>query len=101
MFIYSGKVKKGKCGESTDLYDYSGNELFVGDIVITSHKDDIEAGSLTAVVQDNEDGEYFIMGLKSIDFDYDEEWSVRKLKDWKDVIDGEKWEDFGFNYKAI
>lgn len=98
MFIYSGKVNLGRCGEETHLRDCNDEPLYVGDIVITYVEGDIYAGSLTAVVKD-EDG-FFVMGIKVTDFmDEDSEWKVRKLKGWKQVIDGEKWEKFGFNYK--
>jgi len=117
MYIYSGECRQGTCGDKTGLKDFSGKELFVGDIVMSSIIDKMgicDNHGLSAVVSDRwqsySDGsniekenniEYFVMGIKSIDFMVkdSEEWIVKKLKDWTDCIDGEHWKEYGFSYK--
>lgn len=114
-FVLSGKCRKGDVGESTPLTDCYGNKLFVGDIVATFTKDEFGVcyfSGLTAVVSDKwtsyNDGthvqkeggvEHFVMGIKGVDFmKEDSKWSVQKLKSFEDVVSGEKWKEFGFNY---
>ena len=117
MYIYSGQCRLGVCGEKTGLKDFTGKELFVGDIVISSVIDKMgicDNYGLSAVVSDRwtsySDGthkekesevEYFVMGIKSIDFmgKDSEEWIVKKLKDWSDCVNGEHWTDYGFSYR--
>jgi hypothetical protein len=121
MYIYSGKCRLGKVGEPTNLTTTSESPLCVGDIVITSTIDEFGICSnngLTAVVSDKYttfqtgkdehrhdekqgETEYFIMGIKGVDYmdkDYDK-WHVALVKSHKEVIPGEHWDGFGFNYK--
>lgn len=114
-FVLSGKCRIGDVGEKTPLVDCNGDTLFVGDIVDTFTKDEFGVcyfSGLTVVVSDKwtsyNDGthvqkegdvEYFVMGIKSVDFmKEDSEWAVQKVKSFKDVVSGEKWKEFGFNY---
>ena len=117
MYIYSGECRQGNCGEKTGLKDFTGKELFVGDIVMSSVIDDkgiCENNGLTAIVSDRwqtysngthveKDGEveYFCMGIKSVDFmgKDSEQWIVKKLKDWSECINGEHWKEYGFSYR--
>ena len=118
MYIYSGDCRLGKCGDKTNMVDIYGKKLFVGDIVVTYTTNKFGVCSLsgiTAVVSDRyttySDGTHvenngvintFIMGIQSVDFMRNEfGWSVQKVKDWSDIVDGEHWGDFGFNYREL
>lgn len=117
MYIYSGECREGKCGDKTNMVDLFGRELFVGDIVVIYTTDKFgvcNLSGITAVVSDGymtySDGthvekelpyESFVMGIQSVDFmKEDSEWSVQKIKDFNDVVDGEHWSEFGFNYRV-
>lgn len=123
LYVYSGKVREGDLGESTPLIDIEGKKLYVGDIVITSTIDEqgiCQNHGLTVVVSDkytsyNTGGgnvrhevkegkpEYFVMGIKNVDFmgkDSDR-WIVKRVKSHEDVICGENWKDYGFNYSNL
>jgi hypothetical protein len=110
MRIYSGECEHGLCGLKTPLIDSSEKPLFVGDIVATSTKNDDGVWNfdgITVVIEDRpelvgriEKGDPFIMGLASEDFTkHNDKWFVFRVKSYKDVISGEHWKDFGFNYK--
>jgi len=113
VFVLSGECKLGKIGEPTALKDFTGKDLFVGDIVITSVIDEwgiCTNNGLTVVVsdeynnklvsEDNWGNGHFVMGIKTVDFmgKDSEKWIVTKVKSFEDVIAGEKWKDYGFNY---
>jgi hypothetical protein len=112
MYIYSGTVRLGICGTKTPFTDVYGKHLFVGDIVVT-HTDGWCAG-MTAVVDNSfisySDGTHvintkdaltqFVMGIRGLEDDPTGTWKVNKIKDWSDVIEGEKWSNFGFSYSA-
>lgn len=118
VFVYSGKCRQGDVGEPTSLKDFTGADLFVGDIVIISTIDEFGICSnngLTVVVSDKyttysngehriKEGEveHFVMGIKSVDFmgKDAEKWIVKRVKSFKDVIVGEHWTDYGFSYGA-
>ena len=40
------------------------------------------------------------MGIKDVDLST-EDWRVEIVKKYTDVIDGEHWKEFGFNYKDV
>jgi len=117
IYVYSGNCRQGDVGEATPLKDIGDNRLFIGDIVIVSNVDKFgicDNVGLSVVCSDKytsyndgthlvKDGkiDYFIMGIKNVDFmgaDSDK-WVVKLVKSHKDVISGEKWENFGFNYQ--
>lgn len=117
MYIYSGQCRQGDCGDSTGLKDFTGEDLFVGDIVITSTIDKYgicNNNGLTVVVSTkytpysdgthkiNDNVKYFVMGIKNVDFmgKDSEKWIVKKVKSFSDCIDGEKWKDYGFHYSV-
>lgn len=95
--LYSGIVCMGTCGEPTDLVDSSGEQLFVGDLVIVfsvEHNSEISAGEPEYIVSPH-DEEPFIMGLKGCKrethYYRDGEESTEELYDWKeDTYDSEK-----------
>ena len=113
MFIYSGTCRDGICGTPTGKESSDGQPLFVGDIVVVMTRDkdgyvDFFPDNLTAMVSNRftsfSDGthkekegdvEFFAMGIK----DGGDKWHIMKLKDHSDVIDGENWQAYGFNYK--
>ena len=117
-FVLSGDCRLGDVGEPTPLIDNAGNELFVGDIVITSTIDKFGICSnngLTVVCSDKwtsytdgshiakqEPFEYFVMGIKNVDFmgTDSEHWIVNRVKSFSDVIPGEHWPGFGFSYSV-
>jgi len=123
MYVYSGKCREGLCGEKTNLINIDEKPLFVGDIVMSStiDKQGIHSNyGLSVVVSDrytsysngnieeSEKYSFFVMGIKSCKFNLKEgeevegtEWIVERLKSFEDVIDGEHWKDFGFNYKEV
>ena len=109
MRVYLGNCEHGECGIETTLIDCCEEELAVGDIVSTATKDKFGIMSfygLSVVVDDRPDlygatmkNNPFIMGLAEVDVNNDEGWNIKKVKSWEDVVDGEHWKDFGFNYK--
>ena len=110
----------GECGLPTNGKDWDGKDLFVGDIVYLFHNEPYKVGDekfdnyiphgLTAIVsctfesyQDGTvkltgDDEPFVMGIKSSGLG-GKEWVVKKVKGWENVIEGEKWTEYGFNYE--
>ena len=115
IFVYSGDCKLGKIGEPTALKDFTGKDLFVGDIVITSVIDEwgiCTNNGLTVVVSDEYNNKlvseenwgsgHFVMGIKTVDFmgKDSQKWIVAKVKSFEDVVVGEHWKDYGFNYRA-
>jgi len=116
MYIYSGKCRQGICGEVTPMTDSLKKKLHVGDIVMVSTIDEngiCDNTGLTVVVSDrfesfsdgthkekSEGVQYFVMGIKDVDFigKDSERWFVKKVKDVSDVVSGEHWEDYGFRY---
>lgn len=115
VYVYSGECKLGKVGDPTALKDFAQQDLFVGDIVITSTIDKYGIcynNGLSVVVSDEYNNElvakenwgnsHFVMGIKDVDFmgKDSETWIVKRVKSFKDVIVGENWSDYGFNYRA-
>ncbi len=109
MKVYSGEVLTGECGKETHMIDGHGNSLRIGDIVTIHHLDEwgINYCHGLSVVVDHYpelygDAEYdkpFVMGIKKVDVNNDENWFVTRVKMWEDVVDGEHWKDYGFNFK--
>lgn len=110
MRIYSGQCEHGLCGTPTRFTDCDGKRLRVGDIVVSFTVDEFGVNNfnlLTVVVEDRpklvgrtEDTGPFVMGIASVDFmDEDSPWSVRLLKRYEDVVAGEHWKEWGFNYR--
>ena len=111
MFVYSGKCRQCETGLKTNEKDMAGKELFTGDIVVI-FTDDYHPDGLTVVIAHqwksysngkheliDENPEPFVMGIETVCWT-DDEWKVMKVKDHSDVIEGEHWKDFGFNYKS-
>lgn len=106
--VYSGDVHMGNCGEETSLVDLVGNTLRVGDIVMifTTHNHPDTGECIehmpqhpTAVVRDA-DG-CFVMGIKDASMgDEPPRWRVTRIKRYEDVVIGERWPEYGFNYRA-
>ncbi len=119
MFIYSGICRFCECGLETSLKSIKNETLRTGDIVVSYSCDKNGffnyMGGLTVVVcnqwqsysdgthklikeyQNNIANDAFIMGIKDVKLG--EEWQVELVKRFEDIIDGEKWENFGFNFK--
>ena len=108
MNIYSGECEHGECGMVTTMKDSEGTALFVGDIIAIASKDIFGINcfyGLSVVVDDRPFlvgragyKKPFIMGLFSVDFD--DNWYIKKVKHWKDCVNGEHWKDYGFNYRG-
>ncbi len=117
-FVLSGDYRVGDIGEPTPLVDNAGNELFVGDIVMTSTINEFGICSnngLTVVCSDkwtsyangshvakNEEIKHFVMGIKNVDFMGADSyhWIVKRVKSCFDVVPGENWPGFGFRYSV-
>ena len=110
MYIYSGNCRLGTIGTETDLKDVYGENLFIGDIVIL-FREDTTPDILTAIVNDsfisysddshvkkNGQSKSFAIGIKNAS---PGQWSIKKVKIYKDVVDGEHWKDFGFRYSSV
>jgi hypothetical protein len=96
--VYSGKVRLCAVGVPVQATDYADKPLFTGDIVCIDTPSSHSRPTLTVVVADG-DGP-FVMGIKSVPMDAPGEWNIWKLKDHRDVVDGEHWKAWGFNFKA-
>lgn len=110
MYVYSGDCRKCEVGVETNLFDWSGELLNTGDIVI-SICDGLYNSGLTVVIADQwqsysdgthvkKDGdlEFFVMGIKSEVLG--ERWQAVRVKKFEDAIEGEHWTDYGFSYKS-
>jgi hypothetical protein len=116
MYIYSGTCKLCECGRDASITDIDGLKLFTGDIIVIYTVDENGIlgyiGGLTAIVS-NDFKNYlgkvpyfselaypFVMGLKSIVFSEEwESWAIKRVKSYLDVMPGEKWVEYGFNYR--
>jgi hypothetical protein len=119
MRIYSGSCCFCDVGLPTDETDERGNKLFSGDIVQLWHGnyigEDFEewlpSSGLTAIVgrqyARSPDGtleriegptRLFTMGIADCGIQ-GEEWKVVLVKSHRDIIHGERFLDFGFNYR--
>lgn len=120
LYILSGKCYKGLVGKPTGQKAFCGTELCVGDIVLlwrghyidTDIENWTQAG-MTAIVEDRyttySDGsvvintepqyDFYCMGIASCGFD-DPEWRIEIIKSHEDVIEGEHWRQYGFNYRT-
>ena len=109
LYVFSGECLEGECGIETPLTDWAGNPLMTGDIVLIQ-KDGHVPDNLTVVVSDKwstySDGTYrekdgpeqfFIMGIKGA---LPGEWAVVRVKSYADVVPGEHWRAYGFNYRS-
>ena len=112
LSVFSGDCLKAVCGISTGYKDMNGEPLHTGDIVQV-YTELYGPDSLTVVVGDAwttysngviecKDGpvHYFVMGIKDVPLEYPGEWRVRKVKGFEDVVCGEHWRAYGFNYRA-
>ena len=119
MRIYSGSSCFCDTGIPTGEVDMHGNELFSGDIVQLWHgsyigedcEEWLPSTGLTAIVckqyTSYSDGtieknsgtiELFTMGIASVGVQGGE-WKVSLVKSHRDIIPGERFIDFGFNYR--
>ena len=126
--VFSGECLVAVCGLPTGFRDMCGYELFTGDIVVVftvrEYGDDRESldylpSGLTAVVSDEwvttrellsgertyrrKEGapEFFVMGIKNVPMDEPGQWRVMRVKEWSDVIEGERWPAYGFSYQPV
>lgn len=119
MQVWSGKCCLCDVGIPSGLKDFATEEeLHTGDIVLLYcvywPNTDIEfwkCTGMTVIVSDQyttyTDGRIeenplpvqpYCMGVKSINFP-NEEWKIQLIKKHSDVVDGEHWPAYGFNYK--
>lgn len=116
--VFSGDCCLCDVGMAVGAQDCEGRDLHTGDIV-TIHSGeylgtDAETWSLarplTAVVADQyqsysngsitlrgESHSPFVMGIKTCGFN-DPAWRVQIVKKFSDVVEGERWTSWGFNY---
>lgn len=122
MFVYRGECRLCETGIATDIEDDCDMQLHTGDIVmlysVTSDLGVVHMVGLTVIVanhydniqglepkrNDEKEG-FFVMGIKGAGVKEKMEkypetaWRVHLLKTFGDVIDGEGWKEYGFNYK--
>ena len=117
MKIFSGSYCFCEVGIPTGEIDMHGKALFTGDIVQLWHGNyvgtDLEewlpSSGLTAIVAEGHQGGIeehslddvsspFTMGIVSVGVQGDG-WKVSIVKSHKDIIDGERFPSFGFNYR--
>lgn len=115
MNVYSGKSLMCECGLPTGIYDNQNELLFTGDIVVIFTANEFGVNylpnHLTVVIQNrfityqtglvvpiDHPEKPFVMGIKDVDLANDD-WQVVRVKSYKDVVDGEHWRAYGFNYK--
>ena len=119
MRIYSGSCCFCDVGLPTGETDERGNELFSGDIVQLWHgnyigedyEEWLPVGGLTAIVgkqyttysnapMERNEGptRLFTMGIADCGIQ-SEEWKVTLVKSHRDIIPGERFIDYGFNYR--
>lgn len=113
ILLMSGNCRIGYAGEETGLIDYSGNELFTGDLVaLSAYNDDdpdkyddfygIEFVCNNEFQDDGCDKKKFIMGLASEHYEWEEgyesivyqnhaKWRIKKVKGYEQLVDGEEW----------
>jgi hypothetical protein len=109
MYVFSGNCLSGECGLPTGLKDWKGDELRTGDIVLIQ-KDGHVPDHLTVVVTDKwttysggtyvaKDGpeKFFVMGIKDA---LPDDWAIVLVKSVGDVVPGEHWDAYGFNYRT-
>jgi hypothetical protein len=122
MFIYSGNCRFCETGIDSGFKDLYGKKLYTGDIVILLDnnyfptsltiivRNDYHSYSNGVYVKKSELEECFVMGIKSCAPENIENegtsfssgtiiWKVKKVKSFEDIVSGEKWKDYGFNYK--
>jgi len=120
MYVYCGECRQGTVGMQTDLVDVNGDPLYVGDMIVPCSIVNGDLAStliLTAVVSDEfhtfvttggkehrrKKGKikFYIMGLEHASFNEKDKngWRILRFKKHHEVVDGEKWRQFGFNYK--
>lgn len=119
MKIFSGSCCICDVGIPTGEVDINGNDLYTGDIVQLWHGNflgtDVEewlpSSGVTAIVADqyqsysngkiellDESPKPFTMGIKQHGVQSGE-WKLTLIKSHKDIISGERYISFGFNYK--
>jgi len=111
LYIYSGDCKQCEVGIPTEANDIMGQPLYTGDIVVIEGAYTC-ADSLTVVICEqfqnfygkdpvklSNQSEFYVMGIKSFGVDDFGDWKVSRVKSHKDIIDGEHWTAFGFNYR--
>ncbi|MDQ0022945.1 hypothetical protein J2X90_000731 [Variovorax paradoxus] len=106
LHIFSGECDYGPIGLDVGEKDWHDRPLHTGDIVMLAHGDYIDTDAetwrtdpfLTAVLVDRETGKPFAMGIKDCGF-ADPEWRIEIVKKFSEVVHGERWPAWGFNYR--
>lgn len=116
MRVYSGECRQTDTGLPTGIRCLGGEELRTGDIVLLFHQNESSSEpffhGLTVVTSDQwqsysdgthqeKDGElnFFVMGIKKVSLNEDKEWMVSRVKSHADVVNGEHWRNYGFNFR--
>jgi hypothetical protein len=118
--VFSGECQLCDAGIDAGANDSKGAPLHTGDIVLiyhgsyvgTDHEQWDLAGGLTAIVADQyesfsngtaklsaEPSPAYAMGIKACGLD-SPNWDVVLLKKFSEVVDGENWKGYGFNYRS-
>jgi hypothetical protein len=103
LAVYSGQCRMCMVGKPAPFKDLTGKPLATGDIVVMWPDGGYLDFTMSVVVEEKDD--FFVMGIRSVPLDLDDDgnptsyWRVQKVKDHSDVIPGEHWKAFGFNYR--
>lgn len=120
LYAYSGNCLLAECGIPVSFKDWNGADLHTGDIVLLWYRsplNDPDAAwetceGLTAIVEDkyttysdgsikiSDQGNPFVMGIRTVDMAETKEWAVQLVKKYYDVVNGEHWSRYGFKYSA-
>ena len=114
LMLMSGNCRLGIAGKETNMVDFLGNNLRVGDLVALSvfdedNPDTYEYFSSIQFICDNEfqdnglDKDMFVMGVASEHREYENEggetivyqnhrkWRLERVKGYEDLTSGERW----------
>lgn len=120
LAIYSENYCMCDIGRKTGEVDMHGQELFTGDIVQlwhgnyigTDREEWMPSDGLTAIVANqyisysdgvvkllDKNAKPFTMGISAVGIS-DREWHVSLVKSHSEVVEGERFKAYGFNYRA-
>ncbi len=120
LVVFSGDCRLCAVGRPTGERDMEGRELYTGDIVMlwrgewigTDKETWLPSGGLTVIVagqytsysdgtfeETNPEAAPFTMGIASCGVQ-DSQWKVTLIKSHRDSIPGERYVNFGINYRT-
>lgn len=92
MYLDRDGKQSGICGEKADFTDTLGNQLYVGDMVITVHTTNFKICCGTnLIVKDADTGKYEVMGLYDRarqGFTNNSEWKIYRAIPYNEIPEG-------------